>query len=261
MFRNPQGYEQLMGRWSRRLAVPFIEFAGVENGERVLDVGAGTGSLSGALADRFDDCEIVAVERIEAYVNHARERLAGARIRFEVGDACALRFAGASFDRVLALLVVNFIDPPERGVAEMRRVARPGGTVAACGWDFGSGRALSGPLWDAIVAVAPEMEPEHSRHTPLGRGGEHAALWKSCGLRDVEELAIPAAMEFRSFDDFWLPFSAPSTPSSASLAALSADRRAAVKEKVRRRLLGAAVDGPFTFESRAFAVRGTVPKA
>lgn len=260
MFSNPAGYENLMGRWSRLLALPFIEFSRLKNGERVLDLGAGTGSLTGAIAARFDRSEVVAVEPVDDYVDFARGRISSPRVRIESGDACDLRFDAASFDRALALLVVNFIDPPERAVAEMRRVTRPGGTVAACGWDFGDDGAISSPLWDAIVEVVPMLEPEHSRHTSLGRRGEHAALWQACGLRDVEEIAIPIAMEFRSFDDFWLPFESPSTPSSAALAALTAEQRADVKERLRLRLLGRGADRSFAFQSRALAVRGTVPE-
>ena len=50
MFSEGDGYEQFMGRWSRRLAPLFLEFAGVRHGHRVLDVGSGTGSLSFAAA-------------------------------------------------------------------------------------------------------------------------------------------------------------------------------------------------------------------
>ena len=56
------GYELQMGRWSRRLAEPFLDFVGTENGECVLDVGCGTGRLAFALAQR---CQIKQLRGID----------------------------------------------------------------------------------------------------------------------------------------------------------------------------------------------------
>ncbi|MET3907575.1 ubiquinone/menaquinone biosynthesis C-methylase UbiE [Bradyrhizobium sp. S3.3.6] len=65
------GYEQLMGRWSRRLARLFIDFTGIAYGERILDVGCGTGSLTFALAEAADLAEIAAVDYSPVFVEEA----------------------------------------------------------------------------------------------------------------------------------------------------------------------------------------------
>ena len=68
------GYEQVMGRWSKKLAPLFIEFVGVENGEKVLDVGCGTGSLTFALARAADVGEITAIDYSSVFVEEAIRR-------------------------------------------------------------------------------------------------------------------------------------------------------------------------------------------
>src|SRR5262245_49126192 len=115
-----------MGRWSRRLAVPFLAFAGLARGERVLDVGCGTGSLTFLLAERPELAAITGIDYAAPYVEHATRRNSDARVSFRVGDASALPFPDAAFDRVLSLLVLHFVTQPQRAVAEMRRVAQPG---------------------------------------------------------------------------------------------------------------------------------------
>ena len=97
------GYEQLMGRWSKRLAPLFIDFAGVNDGEKILDVGCGTGSLTFALARAADLSEIAAIDYSPVFVEEAMRRNTDTRIKVRQADACALPFDGGTFDRALAL--------------------------------------------------------------------------------------------------------------------------------------------------------------
>jgi ubiquinone/menaquinone biosynthesis C-methylase UbiE len=129
------GYEQLMGRWSQKLAPLFIDFAGVAAGEKLLDVGCGTGSLTFALARAADLGEIAAIDYSPVFVAEAIRRNTDPRINIRQADACALPFEGGTFDRALALLVLHFVPEAGKAVAEMRRVVRPGGVVAAAVWD------------------------------------------------------------------------------------------------------------------------------
>src|SRR4030095_9430782 len=108
MFTMGEGYERFMGRWSRLLAPAYISFAGIRNGERILDVGTGTGSVATTLAAAVPSSEIVGIDPSEAFISHARSHTRSERVRFEVGDAQALRHKDASFDPPMARLVIQF---------------------------------------------------------------------------------------------------------------------------------------------------------
>ena len=127
--RSASGYEQLMGRWSRQLAGPFSDFTGITKGERVLDVGCGTGSLTFALPQAAEIAEVEAIDFSPIFVEEARRRNSDPRITIREGDACAIPFPDGGFDRALSLLVLHFVPAADKAVAEMRRVVRPGGVV------------------------------------------------------------------------------------------------------------------------------------
>ena len=128
---DPSAYELSMGRWSRRLAGPFLDFAAIGAIGRVLDVGCGTGSLTSALAEFAPGAEIVGIDHSQAYVDHARATVpAAVRLTFEQGDAAALPYADGVFDAALSLLVLNFVPDAEKAASEMARVTKPGGVVA-----------------------------------------------------------------------------------------------------------------------------------
>ena len=76
-------------------------------------------------------------------------------MRFQVGDASALPFPDEKFDRVMSLLVLNFVPDASAAVLEMTRVTRPDGVVAAAVWDYGDGMEMLRLFWDEAVALDP----------------------------------------------------------------------------------------------------------
>ncbi len=106
-FQNAEAYERVMGRWSRRLAPHLIQFGKLRDGDRVLDVGCGTGSLTFALPDFANVSAIVGVDLVEGYVEFAKSRNKDARISFQQGDACNLLFEDDSFNRAYSMLVLH----------------------------------------------------------------------------------------------------------------------------------------------------------
>jgi SAM-dependent methyltransferase len=164
MFAVSAGYERFMGRWSRLLAPAYITFAGVRNGDDVLDVGSGTGSLAATVEEGMPASEVVGVDPSEGFIAYAQKNAKSPRVRFEVGDAQALKFKDASFDNTLALLVMNFVPDENKAVAEMRRVTRAQGTVSACVWDYDAGMQMLRFFWDEAVALDPAIEPKDERH-------------------------------------------------------------------------------------------------
>jgi len=147
------GYEQLMGRWSQRLARPFITFAGVDAGERILDVGCGTGSLTFALPEAADVSEVAAIDFSPVFVAEATRRNSDPRISLSQADACALPFPDNRFDRALALLVLHFVPEASKAIAEMRRVVRSGGVVAAAVWDHLGGMPVMRMVLDSLAPI------------------------------------------------------------------------------------------------------------
>ena len=261
MFAVSAGYERFMGRWSRLLAPAYIAFAGVKNGDRVLDVGTGTGSLTAALEVRMPASEIVGVDPSEGFIAYAQENAKSTRVHFEVGDAQALlKFKDASFDNSLALLVMNFIPDHNKAVAEMRRVTRAQGTVSACVWDYDSGMQMLRFFWDEAVALDPAVEPKDERHMKLSREGQLGDLWRGGELINIKEEPLVIDQAFSSFNDYWEPFTKGAGPGGAYVVSLSVDRRQQLEARIRKRLLGDRQDGPFTLKARAWCVRGEVPK-
>ena len=246
MFAVGDDYESYMGRWSRLLAPLYARFAGVEEGERILDVGTGTG----ALAANLPACEITGIDPSSAFVAHAAKSIRSAR--FEVGDAQALRFGDASFDRAMTMLVLNFIPDHEKALAEMRRVTRAGGGVSACVWDYGEGMESLRIFWDEVVAFDAAAAPKHERNMKLTRAGQLGELWRKAGLREVREEPIVIDQAFASFADYWDPFLKGIGPGGAYVASLPEGRRSELEKRLRRN----CPDGAFTFQARAWCVRG-----
>lgn len=252
----PEAYDRFVGRYGPPLAAQLIGLAGVGPGMRALDVGCGPGALTRALSDRVgSNGRVAAVDPSEGFAAACRARVPGADVH--VAPAEALPFPAGSFDVVGAQLVVNFMADPEAGVREMARVARPGGVVAACVWDYAGGMTLLRAFWDA----AREVEPEAASRADEGvamrwcREGDLDALWIAAGLEDVTGSAIQVDAGYEDFDDLWSPLPAGVGPAGAWCAGLAPQPRAAVKEALRRRLdVG---DGPFTLTARAWAVVGT----
>ena len=259
MFTASAGYERFMGRWSRLLAPVYIDFAEVKNGDRVLDVGTGTGSVASAVQASMPGSEIVGVDPSESFIAYAQKSAGSTRSHFEVGDAQTLKFDDASFDNTLALLVMNFVADHGKAVAEMRRVTRPQGIVSACVWDYGGGMQMLRFFWDEAVALDPAIEPTDERHMKLSHQGELSHLWRQAGFNNVKEEPLTIEQAYSSFDDYWEPFTQGAGPGGAFVTSLSQERRERLEARLRKRLLGDRSDGPFKLKATAWCVRGEVP--
>lgn len=243
-------YDAYMGRWSVPLAPAFATFAGVSAGERVLDVGCGTGALTGHLRAVLGPGAVAAVDPSGPFVEAVRARVPDVDAR--TGSAEALPFGAGAFDAALAQLVVHFMADPVAGVGEMARVTRPGGRVAACVWDHGEG---SGPLavfWRAVREGDPAADDESGR---VGtRPGDLSGVLTAAGLRDVVEDRITVEVTFADVADWWRPFTLGVGPGGTYVARLDDDARADLLARCTR-LLPA---GPFRLRGSAWACVGTV---
>lgn len=253
------GYEMQIGRWSRRLAEPFLDFCGCSEGEYVLDAGCGTGALASAILRRTNTTKISGIDFSPAYVAHARQTIPDARAQFGVGDICALPQEGGSFDRVLSLLVLHFVPQSDKAIAELRRVARPGATVGAAVWDSG-GLVAYRMFFDTAGALFPDNDQRARNFTrPMTRPGELAKAWTATGLSDVRDTMITIRMEFASFYDYWMPYEGKDGPGAQYMATLDTDQKERLRNAVQVAYLGGDPDGPRSYAATAWAVRGTVP--
>ncbi len=255
------GYELLMGRWSRRLAGPFLDFVGTADGECILDVGCGTGSLAFALAEKCQVKQLRGIDFSPAYVEHSKRHNHDPRIVFQVGDACAMDFPDHSFDRVLSLLVLHFVPRADHAIAEMRRVARPGAVVGAAVWDARGGLVANRMFFDTAAALdAKASERRAGNFTrPMTRPGELATAWRAAGFSDVVETALSIRMEFASFDDYWAPYLGKDGPNAEYIAALGDSERTRLRDAVRLAYVDGEADGPRSYAAVAWAVKGIAP--
>jgi SAM-dependent methyltransferase len=259
-FADSQAYESFMGRWSRVLGDAFVRFAGLGEGERILDLGCGTGSLTAAILSARTTGDVVGLDPSPAFVTAARDRFRDPRARFEIGDAQHLPFADGTFDRALSMLVLNFVPDPGVAASEMRRVTRPGGTVAACVWDYGGEMTMLRFFWDAATALDPAAAAQHEERMRLCRRGELEALWRGAGLADIRETGITIDMRFGSFADFWQPFLGGVGPAGSFVASLAPDRQRALEAKLRTEAWGDRPDEERVLPAKAWAVVGSVPR-
>lgn len=260
MFGNAEAYERFMGRWSRLAAPLLVDFAGIPDQGRVLDIGSGTGSLSMEIAARKAGPHVTGIDPSGEYTAYAmRRNTFPGRIDFQVGDAQDMRFEDATFAACLSLLVFNFIPSPAKALREARRVVNPGGAVAAAVWDYGGRMLMLRAFWDEAVKLDKAAGRLDEKHMPLCRARELSELWTLGGLQDVNEQALDFSMTFSSFADYWDPFLLGQGPAGAYVRGLDDGRLRALRSALRRRLSPSSESDPFTLPARVWAVRGTVP--
>ncbi len=243
-------YDAFMGRWSRLLADPFADFAGVLPGWRVLDVGAGTGALTAELLSRSAARNVAAADPSTSFVLALRQRFPG--IDVEEAPAESLPFPADAFDAALAQLVVSFMHDPVAGVHEMARVVKAGGVVAACVWDFERKRDPLRHYWAAARELDPALVDESNM--PGTGEGQLAELFGRAGLVRVEQTTLTIELEFATFEDWWAPFESGVGPAGVHFASLSEADQARVRASARRHF----GEAPNRMSASAWAARGMV---
>jgi SAM-dependent methyltransferase len=239
-------YNRFMGRYSEPLAAPFADLAGVHAGQRALDVGCGPGALTAELVRRLGAGAVTATDPSRSFTEAVAARLPGVDVQLAAAER--LPFGDGAFDVTLAQLVVHFMADPVAGLAEMGRVTRPGGVVAACVWDHAGGGGPLTPFWRAVH----ELDPAAADESMLAgsRAGQLAGLCGQAGLGPATPASISVTVAHATFGDWWEPFTLGVGPAGAYVASLAADRRELLRSRCRE-LLG---PGPFRITAAAWAV-------
>jgi len=251
-------YEKFMGRWSRLLASLFVSWLPVRAGAHWLDVGCGTGALSGAICSSANPASVTACDPSESFVRHARQQQSDPRVRFVVAGAGNLPRRPGGFDSVTSAFVLNFIPEPGAAIEEMRRTVSRGGLISACVWDYAGRMEFLRHFWDC----ASELDPS-------ARGIDEGVRFPICGREALEQLLrssrlgevvcepLEITTRFSNFADFWTPFLGGTGPAPSYVAGLSASQRAALAMSLER-VLAFEPDGTVALAARAWAVRGVV---
>lgn len=253
-FDDGAAYERFMGAWSRTAGAKFLDWLSAPSGARWLDVGCGNGAFTQLLVDRCAPAEVQGIDPSEEQIAYARGRIAPHLARFRVGDAMALPFPDATFDVAVMPLVIFFVPVPATGVAEMVRVVRKGGIVAAYAWDMPGGGFPYAVLHDEMRAMGIDVpfppSPDASRAEALRE------LWSAAGLEHVEVREIEVERTFEDFDDYWATIrGGPSVGSR--LGAMTPEDLARLAVRLKERT-PAGPAGRITCRARANAVKGRV---
>jgi SAM-dependent methyltransferase len=254
-FNDGAAYERMMGVWSRSAGEVFLDWLAPPAGLRWVDVGCGNGAFTELIVGRCAPAAIEGIDPSEGQIAFARARPAGRVATFRQGDAMALPFADASFDAAVMALVIFFVPDPAKGVAEMARVVRPGGTMTAYAWDlFGGGFPLE-PIGAELRAmnIRPFLPPSPD----ASRTENLRALWTRAGATDVEMRVIKVERTFASFDEFWSI--AMTSNVRMVIDKMSATDAEHLKARVRERLPADSA-GRITFGAHANAIKGRVAK-
>jgi SAM-dependent methyltransferase len=253
-------YEAYMGRWSRAVAPPFLDWLAAERGLDWLDVGCGTGALTAAIVAGCDPRSVVSVDLSPAFIDKARSSLSDPRVDFRTGSADALDLPDASRDVVVSGLVFNFLPDQGKALAEARRVTRSGGVIGFYVWDYpGHGLEFVNTFWKAAASLDPDARDlEQGRRFPFCTPDGLVALATQAGLGSVECRAIEVPTLFRDFDDYWHPFTLGAGPAPGYVASLPPEDRERLRDTLESQLAGSGT-GPLAMSARAWGVRSRVP--
>jgi SAM-dependent methyltransferase len=254
-FEDGAAYERMTGTWSRLAGDIFLDWLAPAQGLRWIDIGCGNGAFTQLIVDRCEPAEVQGIDPSEDQLAFARQRPAGQMAEFRQGNAMALPFPEDRFDAAVMALVIFFVPDPAKGVAEMVRVTRPGGTVATYAWDMLGGGYPLEPIQAELreSGITPPLPPraDSSRMEAL------SDLWTGAGLEAISTREITVHRTFADFDDFWTNSMSPSLV--PVLTAMTPGDVEKLKTRVHARLPADAA-GRITCEARANAITGSIPK-
>lgn len=245
-------YEQYMGRWSRQLAGRFLDWLAPPRDADWLDIGCGTGALTGAILERTAPRSVLALDPSDGFVAYARATINDDRASVAVGDAMALP-ATTSVDIAASALVLNFVPDRVAALREMLRVLKPDGVLAFYVWDYpGGGMGMIDAFWTSAAELDPRAAAlDEALRFPFCTEDGLAALCRDASLTSPVIEAIETEIEFPDFDAFWHPFTLGAGPAPGYCMSLPVDAREALRQRLAERL----GTGPIHLMARAWAVK------
>jgi ubiquinone/menaquinone biosynthesis C-methylase UbiE len=256
-FNDGAAYERFMGRWSRAVGGVFLEWLAPPKGAQWLDVGCGTGAFTELVLGLCSPANVMGIDPFPEQIEYARSLPVARLAEFKVADALNLPFPDCSFDVVASALVINFVPDRPRGLAEMRRTAKPGGLVAGYVWDFAGGRATGAPLAKGMRAIG--VEPPITPGTNDTTIEALQSLFAAAGLESLETRQIEIAPTYSSFDDFWTSQTGSVSPTAKFIGTLTEPQRLRLRDAVIS-ILPSNTDGSVSYSACANAIKARVPE-
>jgi SAM-dependent methyltransferase len=252
-------YERYVGRWSRLVAGKFLAWLDLPPSLRWLDVGCGTGALTASISANCRPARLIGIEPSDEFLAKARERLEG-KAELLAGNAMELPLQDSSVDVVVSALVLNFVPSPAASLAEMRRKAVVGGTIAAYVWDYAGKMELMRHFWDAAVELSSAARKlDEGARFPLCQPQALKEALQDIGLVEIGVAPIEIDTRFKDFDDYWLPFLGGQGPAPSYVMSLDERSRARLRDHIRERL-PVQGDGSIPLVARAWAIKSRVPR-
>lgn len=251
-----EAYDRYMGRWSRAVAPLFLDWIAPAPGGDWADIGCGTGELSRQIAAHCRPARLVGIDTSAAFLREASERLPQAE--FREGSALQLDLPEAGFDHAVSGLVLNFVPDPVAMLREMRRIVRPGGSVALYVWDYAGHMQIMRHFFDAAREIDPASSAfDDGIQAPVCRPAALRDAFAAAGLAaETTALDIPAA--FADFDDYWSPFLGGTGSAPKYCASLPEETRDRIRDALRARL-PTGPDGEILLAVRAWGVKARRP--
>lgn len=255
-FTDGQAYDRLANRITRTAGEIFLDWLSLPKGLRWIDVGCGTGAFTQLLLERCAPSHVSAIDPSAEQIAYARRRPAAKRVAFQAGDAQSLSFGNGEFDAGAMALVIAFVPNPDKAVAELRRVTKPGGTIGAYMWDFVNKGSPRQRLNDAVeemgVAVRPLPGHTHSRMDAM------TGYFKSAGLADIATRVIEIDVTYADFDEYWTAQTGLVNDAVQRIREMSAADVERLKSNLRASL-PRDQSGRISYKAKANAVKGRVP--
>ena len=222
-----------------------------------MDVGCGSGALSEAIIKKHNPKTVIAIDQSEGFVRTAQQRL-GSRALCKIGNALSLPLDDESVNISVCGLVLNFIPEPETALAEMKRVTRKEGMVAAYIWDYAGKMEFLTHFWNVVVALNSDAAGLHeSRRFPDSNAEQLITMFNRVGLYDVEAAPLEIETNFIDFNDYWQPFLGGQGPAPTYVSKLNDSERNRLKDMLAQNL-PVNDDGSIKLSARAWTTKGFV---